>query len=63
MIELSRMCESERYTACPDERSWRTRCMARRKRDVSDLPYTASPLSCVAFFVKEQKQGFVVYAS
>ena len=29
--------------------------MARRKRNVSDLPYTASPLSCVAFFVKEQK--------
>ncbi len=28
--------------------------MARRKRDVSDLPYTAPPLSCVAFFVKEQ---------
>lgn len=29
--------------------------MARRKRNVSDLPYAASPLSCVAFFVKEQK--------
>ena len=26
--------------------------MAQRKKDVSDLPYTASPLSCVAFFVK-----------
>ena len=26
--------------------SWRTRRMARRKRNVSDLPYTASPLSC-----------------
>ena len=35
--------------------SWRTRRMARRKRNVSDLPYAASPLSCVAFFVKEQK--------
>ena len=29
--------------------------MARRKRNVSDLLYAASPLSCVAFFVKEQK--------
>ena len=27
------------------------------QRNVSDLPYTASPLSCVAFFVKEQGQG------
>jgi len=34
--------------------SWRTCRMAQRKKDVSDLPYTASPLSCVAFFVKEQ---------
>ena len=25
-----------------------------RKKDVSDLPYTASPLSCDTFFVKEQ---------
>ena len=32
--------------------SWRTRCLARRKRDVSDLPYAAPPLSCAAFFVK-----------
>ena len=32
--------------------SWRTRRMARRKRDVSDLPYAAPPLSCAAFFVK-----------
>ena len=38
-------------------KSWRTRRMARRKRNVSDLPYTAPPLSCVAFFVKEQGQG------
>ena len=37
--------------------SWRTRRMARHKRNVSDLPYTAPPLSCVAFFVKEQGQG------
>ena len=35
--------------------SWRTRRMARHKRNVSDLPYAAPPLSCVAFFVKEQK--------
>ena len=32
--------------------SWRTRRMARRKRDVSDLPYAAPPLSCATFFVK-----------
>lgn len=32
--------------------SWRTLCMARRKKDVPDFPYTASPLSCVAFFIK-----------
>ena len=37
--------------------SWRTRRMARRKKDVPGLPYTASPLSCVAFFVKVQKTG------
>ena len=35
--------------------SWRTRRMARRKRNVSDLPYAAPPLSCDAFFVKVQK--------
>ena len=35
--------------------SWRTRRMARRKRNVSDLPYAAPPLSCAAFFVKVQK--------
>lgn len=35
--------------------SWRTRRMARRKRNVSDLPYAASPLSCAAFFFKVQK--------
>ena len=34
--------------------SWRTRRMARRKRDVPDLPYAAPPLSCAAFFVKVQ---------
>ena len=34
--------------------SWRTRRMARRKRNVSDLPYAAPPLSCAAFFVKVQ---------
>ena len=37
------------------ERSWRTRRMARHKRNVSDLPYTASPFYCAAFFVKEQR--------
>ena len=31
--------------------------MARRKRNVSDLPYAAPPLSCAAFFVKVQN-GF-----
>ena len=34
--------------------SWRTRRMARRKRNVSDLPYAAPPFYCVAFFVKVQ---------
>ncbi|HBF6377609.1 hypothetical protein [Clostridioides difficile] len=34
------------------ERSWRTRRMARHKRNVSDLPYAASPFYCAAFFVK-----------
>ena len=34
--------------------SWRTRRMARHKRNVSDLPYAAPPLSCAAFFVKER---------
>lgn len=37
------------------ERSWRTRRMARHKRNVSDLPYTASPFYCAAFFIKEQR--------
>ena len=36
------------------ERSWRTRRMARHKRNVSDLPYAASPFYCAAFFIKEQ---------
>ena len=39
--------------------SWRTRRMARRKRNVSDLPYAAPPLSCAAFFVKVQN-GFAL---
>ena len=34
--------------------SWRTRRLARRKRNVSDLPYAAPPLSCAAFFFKVQ---------
>ncbi|MGS7787771.1 hypothetical protein ACVMMP_19780, partial [Clostridioides difficile] len=29
--------------------------MARHKRNVSDLPYTASPFYCAAFFIKEQR--------
>ena len=37
------------------ERSWRTRRMARHKRNVSDLPYAASPFYCAAFFIKEQR--------
>jgi len=36
-------------------KSWRTRRVARYRKNVSDLPYTASPLSCTAFFVKVQK--------
>ena len=43
--------------SCLEKASWRTRRMARRKRNVSDLPYAAPPLSCVAFFVKVQKTG------
>ncbi len=38
-------------------KSWRTRRMARRKRNVSDLPYTAPPLSCAAFFVNERNKA------
>lgn len=37
------------------KRSWRIHRMARHKRNVSDLPYTASPFYCAAFFVKEQR--------
>ena len=51
-LALQRWCCSLAFPV--GERSWRTRRMARHKRNVSDLPYTASPLSCVAFFVKEQ---------
>ena len=40
--------------SCLEKASWRTRRMARRKRNVSDLPYAAPPLSCAAFFVKVQ---------
>ena len=40
--------------------SWRTRRMARRKRNVSDLPYAAPPLSCAAFFVKVQVVAMLV---
>ena len=45
------------WSLIPSRKSWRTRRMARRKRNVSDLPYAASPLSCVAFFFKVQKTG------
>ena len=49
---LRRWC----FSLVPDMgKSWRTRRMARRKRNVSDLPYAAPPLSCAAFFVKVQK--------
>ncbi len=41
----------------PLGKSWRTRCIARRKRNVSDLPYTAPPLSCAAFFVNERNKA------
>ena len=51
-LALQRWCCSLAFPV--GERSWRTRRMAQRKKDVSDLPYTASPLSCVAFFIKEQ---------
>ncbi|WP_207648937.1 hypothetical protein, partial [Hespellia stercorisuis] len=47
-ISVSRSAFPDRGIA-----SWRTLRMARRKKDVPGLPYTASPLSCVAFFVKE----------
>ena len=40
----------------PVGKSWRTRRIARRKRNVSDLPYTAPPLSCAAFFVNERNK-------
>ena len=51
-LALQRWCCSLAFPV--GERSWRTRRMAQRKKDVSDLPYTASPLSCDTFFVKEQ---------
>ena len=43
-----------RLSPIEEKRHGAPRRMAQRKKDVSDLPYTASPLSCVAFFVKEQ---------
>ena len=52
-LALQRWCCSLAFPV--GERSWRTRRMARRKRNVSDLPYAAPPLSCAAFFVKVQK--------
>lgn len=35
-----------------EKASWRTRLLARRKRNVSDLPYTAPAAFRQAFFVK-----------
>lgn len=42
----------------PLRKSWRTRRTARCKRNVSDLPYAASPFSCAAFFFKEHNGLF-----
>ena len=39
---------------CPSFRSWRISPTAPHISNVSDLPYTASPFYCAAFFVKEQ---------
>ncbi|SJQ58643.1 Uncharacterised protein [Clostridioides difficile] len=52
-LALQRWCCSLAFPV--GERSWRTRRMARHKRNVSDLPYAAPPFSCAAFFVKEQR--------
>ena len=51
-LALQRWCCSLAFPV--GERSWRTRRMARHKRNVSDLPYAASPFYCAAFFFKEQ---------
>ena len=51
-LALQRWCCSLAFPV--GERSWRTRRMARHKRNVSDLPYAASPFYCAAFFIKEQ---------
>ncbi len=51
-LALQRWCCSLAFPV--GERSWRTRRMARHKRNVSDLPYAAPPFSCAAFFVKVQ---------
>ena len=51
-LALQRWCCSLAFPV--GERSWRTRRMARHKRNVSDLPYAASPFYCAAFFVKVQ---------
>lgn len=40
---------------CPSFRSWRISPTAPHISNVSDLPYTASPFYCAAFFVKEQR--------
>ena len=40
--------------------SWRTHRSARSRKNVSDLPYTASPLSCVAFFLKERERSYIL---
>ena len=51
-LALQRWCCS--LASLLRERSWRTHRMARHKRNVSDLPYAASPFYCAAFFVKVQ---------
>jgi len=46
------------WSLVPVGKSWRTRRPARHKPEVPDLLYTASALSSVAFFVKEQLSDF-----
>jgi len=56
---LHLLCGMVFFARLPSMRkaSWRICRMARRKKDVPDLPYTAPPLSCAAFFFKEQARG------
>jgi len=48
------LCGGGGVRSFPKGKSWRTRRIARHKRNVSDLPYAAPPFSCAAFFFKEQ---------